>query len=131
MRCHHLHKEKDGKRDADLAEAGYKVFRFTGTRINRDAVGCIAKVIAEAGLTPDAEPVADIRTGMMGPENPNSAGGPQSGYLRAVRQTAARMYTGRAMRKFCNRSATDRGCRLTPSRATAARCLRTRDGTPV
>lgn len=74
---HHLRKEKDAERDAALAEAGYRVFRFDGSQINRDAMGCIASVVATAGLGTDAEPVADIRTGMMGPENPNWGGGPQ------------------------------------------------------
>ena len=72
---HHLHKEKDAQRDAALTKAGYLVFRFTGTSINRDAMGCIAKVVTETGLTPDTNPVADIRTGMTGPENPNWNGG--------------------------------------------------------
>ena len=75
---HHLRKKQDAERDAALAEAGYRVFRFDGSRINRDAMGCIAEVVSAAGLTPDAEPVADIRTGMMGPENPNWGGGPQA-----------------------------------------------------
>lgn len=72
---HYLRKENDAKRDAVLAEAGYRVFRFTGTQINRDAMGCVAEVIAAAGLVSDSIPVADIRTGMMGPENPNWNGG--------------------------------------------------------
>ena len=41
-------------------------------------MGCIAEVVEAAGLTPDADPVADIRTGMMGPENPNWSGGPET-----------------------------------------------------
>ena len=101
---HHLRKEKDAKRDADLAEAGYRTFRFTGSRINRDAMGCVAEVVAAAGLTPDANPVADIRTGMMGEENPNWTGG-----LRTVtcahcgaesKRNAFRTTTGKRM--FCN-----------------------------
>lgn len=73
---HNLRKQQDAERDAALAEAGYRVFRFTGAPINRDAAACVAQVIEACGLTPDAEPVADIRTGMMGPENPNWQGGP-------------------------------------------------------
>jgi very-short-patch-repair endonuclease/Mor family transcriptional regulator len=100
---HQLHKEKDGKRDADLTEAGYRVFRFTGTQINRDAVGCIAEVIAGAGLTPDAEPVADIRTGMMGPENPNWTGGPQSvTCAQCGAETARNAFRTKVKRTFCN-----------------------------
>lgn len=75
---HHLRKEKDAKRDADLLDAGYRVFRFAGSQINMNALACVHEVIDAAGLTPDAEPVADIRTGMMGPENPNWTGGPQT-----------------------------------------------------
>lgn len=75
---HHLRKEKDARRDADLLDAGKVVFRFTGSQINADAVACVHEVIEAAGLIPDAEPVADIRTGMMGPENPNWTGGPQT-----------------------------------------------------
>ena len=72
---HNLRKKQDAERDVALTEAGYRVFRFTGAPINRDAMGCIAEVVAAVGLTPDANPVADIRTGMMGPENPNWNGG--------------------------------------------------------
>jgi very-short-patch-repair endonuclease len=72
---HNLRKKQDAERDDALAKAGYRVFRFTGAPINRDAMGCIAEVVAVAGLTPDANPVADIRTGMMGSENPNWNGG--------------------------------------------------------
>jgi very-short-patch-repair endonuclease len=101
---HYLHKEKDAKRDADLLDAGYRVFRFTGSQINRDALGCIGEVAEAAGLIPDSEPVADIRTGMMGAENPNSAGPidpPPCEYCGAL--TARYVYRVRAMRqKFCN-----------------------------
>lgn len=68
---HNLRKQQDAERDVALSEAGYRVFRFTGKPINRDAMACIAEVVTETGLVPDVEPVADIRTGMMGPENPN------------------------------------------------------------
>lgn len=100
---HHLRKEKDAERDAALAEAGYRTFRFTGTPINRDAMGCIAKVVAEAGLTPDADPVADIRTGMMGDENPNWNGGPRTvtcAHCGAESKRNAFRTTGKRM--FCN-----------------------------
>jgi very-short-patch-repair endonuclease len=72
---HNLRKEQDAERDAALTKAGYKVFRFTGAPINRDSMACIAEVVEAAGLTRDTNPVADIRTGMMGPENPNWNGG--------------------------------------------------------
>ena len=73
---HNLRKAQDAERDAALTAAGYRVFRFTGSRINRGADLCVAEVMEACGLTPDADPVADIRTGMMGPENPNWQGGP-------------------------------------------------------
>ena len=47
---------------------------------------CVAEVIEACGLTPDTDPVADIRTGMMGPENPNWTRRPPDGHLRAVRR---------------------------------------------
>ena len=52
---------KDARRDAALAAAGYRTFRFTGTEINADAVRCIRSVIDACGLVPDKEPVFDIR----------------------------------------------------------------------
>ncbi len=73
---HHLRKMQDSQRDADLTAAGYRVFRFTGSQINQGADVCTASVIEACGLVPDTDPVADIRTGMMGPENPNWRGGP-------------------------------------------------------
>ena len=72
---HYLRKAEDAERDANLTEAGYRVFRFTGTRINRGADLCVAEVIQACGLVPDTDPVADIRTGMMGSENPHWGGG--------------------------------------------------------
>lgn len=65
---------KDRTRDADLIEDGYRVYRFTGTEINDDPDGCIRKVIEAEGLTPDTDPIADIRRGGRGPENPNWKG---------------------------------------------------------
>ena len=101
---HHLRKKQDAERDAALAEAGYRVFRFTGSQINCDAVACVAEVVAAAGLMPDTELVTDVRTGMMGAENPNSAGPiepPLCDYCS--KPTARYVYRRRAMRqKFCN-----------------------------
>lgn len=100
---HHLRKEQDAERDAALTEAGYKVFRFTGTRINTDAMACIAEVVKEARLTPDAEPVADIRTGMMGPENPNWGGGPQIVMCaQCGAETTRNAFRTSVSRPFCN-----------------------------
>ena len=100
---HHLRKENDAKRDGALVEAGYKVFRFTGSRINTDAMGCIAEVVKAAGLTPDAEPVADIHTGMMGPENPNWTGGPRAvTCAQCGAETSRSAYRTKVKRTFCN-----------------------------
>jgi very-short-patch-repair endonuclease len=100
---HNLRKEKDAKRDADLTEAGFQVFRFTGGRINRDAMGCVAEVVKAAGLTPDADPVADIRTGMMGPENPNWGGGPRIVICaQCGMETTRNAYRTAVKRTFCN-----------------------------
>jgi very-short-patch-repair endonuclease len=96
-------KAQDAIRDAALTAAGYRVFRFSGTRINRDALGCIVEVIAEAGLSPDAEPVADIRTGMTGPENPNWTGGPQGVTCASCgRETTRPKGRTAVKRTFCN-----------------------------
>ncbi len=101
---HHLRKEQDAERDANLAAAGFRVFRFTGSQINRGADLCVSEVMDACGLRPDADPVADIRTGMMGSENPNWGGGPvtvtceQCGAetTRPASQVASRK------KKFCN-----------------------------
>jgi very-short-patch-repair endonuclease len=83
---HNLRREKDVKRDADLAEAGYRVFRLTGAQINRDAMGCVAEVVKAAGLTLDADPVAGH------PHRDDGAGEPELGWwpadchLRTVRR---------------------------------------------
>lgn len=74
----HLHakmRERDAQRDADMRAAGYEVFRFNGKLICNDADGCIRQVIEAAGLTRDAEPVADIRNGLLAEANPRWKGG--------------------------------------------------------
>jgi very-short-patch-repair endonuclease len=68
-------KAKDAIRDADLIAAGYRVFRFTGSEVNRDADECVRHVIAACGLVPDKEPVFEIRTAFAGPSHPNWKGG--------------------------------------------------------
>ena len=68
-------KAKDAVRDAALTAAGYRVFRFTGSEVNRDADACIERVINACGLLRDREPVFDVRTGFTGPSHPNWKGG--------------------------------------------------------
>jgi very-short-patch-repair endonuclease len=65
---------KDVIRDAALSAAGYRVFRFTGSEINRDSAVCVEHVINACGLKPDKEPIYNIRTRMAGPTHPNWAG---------------------------------------------------------
>lgn len=72
---HLRQKDKDARRDADLRATGYEVFRFTGKPISTDPDGCIRQVIEAVGLTPDEDPVYDIRNGMCGPDNPSWKGG--------------------------------------------------------
>jgi very-short-patch-repair endonuclease/uncharacterized protein (DUF433 family) len=101
---HYLHKAQDEERDAALGAAGYRVFRFVGAQINRDAMACIAEVCEQCSLTQDAEPVADIRTGMMGAENPNWNGGSQVFACEYCGNPIVKdAYNARVMkRKFCN-----------------------------
>jgi very-short-patch-repair endonuclease len=76
----HLHahsRVRDAVRDADLRQAGYEVFRFTGKPICNDPDGCIRQVIEACSLTPDNEPVYDVRNGMVGPDSPSWKGGKQ------------------------------------------------------
>ena len=70
-----IQKAKDAERDAALAVAGYRVFRFTGSEINTDAAACVQRVIDACGLVPDREPVYEIRTRFAGPSHPNWNGG--------------------------------------------------------
>jgi very-short-patch-repair endonuclease len=60
-------KERDAARDAALTQAGYRVFRFTGSEINKDSMACIHHVVDECNLVPDEEPVFDIRTSLPSP----------------------------------------------------------------
>ena len=100
---HHLRKAEDAERDANLSEAGYRVFRFTGSRINRGADLCVAEVIEACGLVPDTDPVADIRTGMMGPENPHWGGGPVTVTCEQCGAETTRNAARLAQKKrFCN-----------------------------
>lgn len=68
-------KAKDALRDANLTAAGYRVFRFTGSEINTDAVQCVQRVVDAAGLKPDEAPVYNIRTRFSGELHPLWKGG--------------------------------------------------------
>src|SRR6202044_1229696 len=70
MHLHPRSRERDARRDAEMREAGYEVFRFAGGLICKDADECIRQVIEAAGLTPDADPVFDIRNGATAEANP-------------------------------------------------------------
>lgn len=74
---HYLRLEDDKRRDAELLDHGYRVFRFHGKEINNDPDGCVRQVVEQCGLVPDEEPVFIIRNGMVGHNNPNWVGGPQ------------------------------------------------------
>lgn len=73
---HQLERRKalDAVRDAALADAGYKVFRFNGTQINADPDACIRLVVDATGLTSDTDPIADIQRGARGKDHPNWKG---------------------------------------------------------
>lgn len=68
-------KAADAARDAELRAAGYRVFRFTGSQINRDAAECVRRIVDECGLVPDEVPVYDIRTRFAGELHPRWKGG--------------------------------------------------------
>jgi very-short-patch-repair endonuclease len=100
---HHLRRDKDAERDAACVAAGYRVFRFNGTQINHDPDGCIRQVVDACGIEPDLEPVADIRNGMLGAENPNWGGGHHPHVCTQCGTTFYKVRSARAYKKtFCN-----------------------------
>jgi very-short-patch-repair endonuclease len=93
---------RDAVRDAAHEAAGYRVFRFTGSELNTDAVKCVQAVIDACGLVPDQEPVYDIRTSFRGPDNPAWQGGPDR--LREFTcEYCGEMFPSRERRRFCSR----------------------------
>jgi len=70
-----IQKAKDAERDTALTAAGYRVFRFTGSEINADAVLCVRRVIDACFLVPDQEPIYEIRTAFTGELHPLWKGG--------------------------------------------------------
>lgn len=94
---HRIHtgaQERDAIRDAAHEAAGYRVFRFTGSEINTDAMRCIQQVIHTCGLVRDEEPVYDIR---KAPREPRQAPKP----LELVCELCGEKFTARWKRKFC------------------------------
>lgn len=69
-KTYHYLSERDVERDRKHEAAGYRIFRFTGSEINSDAEACIQRVVDECGLTPDEEPVYEIRTKFIGENHP-------------------------------------------------------------
>jgi very-short-patch-repair endonuclease len=104
MHLHVKRRERDARRNADMREAGYEVFRFPGGDICRDADGCIRQVIEAAGLIRDAEPVFDIRNGLMAEANPRWNGGkPEWTCANCGRKFRAYMLRGKP-RMTCSRA---------------------------
>lgn len=95
-------KAKDVVRDAELVAAGYRVFRFTGSEINRDAADCVRRVAGACGLTPDIEPIYNVRIRFAGPAHPNWKGGPVEYACTQCGQAYLRQPSHRkGARQFC------------------------------
>lgn len=90
--------DRDAIRDAAHVRAGYRVFRFTGSELNGDAVACVQRVINICGLTPDEDPVYDIRTSFSGSDHPRWTG--RIVELNCERCSGA--FAGRVSRRFCS-----------------------------
>ena len=91
--------ERDAVRDAAHEAAGYRVFRFTGSQINTDAVRCIQEVVNACGLVSDEEPVYDIRTKFSGPDHPRWTG---SNNQQLTCEYCGEPFEGRAGIRFCS-----------------------------
>jgi very-short-patch-repair endonuclease/uncharacterized Zn finger protein (UPF0148 family) len=90
--------ERDAARDAAHEAAGYRVFRFTGSELNSDAAACVQRVIEACGLTPDEDPVYDIRTSFSGPDHPRWSGR----MVEISCEHCGVVFTARKGRRFCN-----------------------------
>lgn len=96
-------KTSDAERDADLAAAGYRVFRFSGTQINASPDDCVQAVVDAAGLVPDKDPIADIRRGGKGKDNPNWKGAQVEHTCSHCGNTFIQYGVNRShKKKFCN-----------------------------
>jgi very-short-patch-repair endonuclease len=92
--------KRDAIRDAAHEAAGYRVFRFSGSEINTDAVKCIQEVVNACGLVPDKEPVYDIRTKFSGQDHPRWRDGmPETACEWCGEKFRGK---GRGNRRFCS-----------------------------
>jgi very-short-patch-repair endonuclease len=93
----------DKVRDAALVEAGYQVYRFNGTEINADPDACVRSVMDAAGLVPDTDPIAEIRRGGRGEDNPNWKGAQTEHTCSGCGNTFVEHRANRTYKKkFCN-----------------------------
>lgn len=92
--------ERDAARDAAHEAAGYRVFRFSGSEINTDAVKCIQQVVNACGLVPDKDPVYDIRTNFSGADHPRWA----NRFVQVTCEYCGESFEARAdgSRRFCS-----------------------------
>lgn len=90
--------QRDAIRDTAHEAAGYRVFRFSGSEINTDAVKCIQEVVDACGLVPDKEPVYDIRTKFSGTDHPRYVGM----YELTCGYCGEKFFDRRAKRKYCS-----------------------------
>jgi very-short-patch-repair endonuclease len=71
----HEQRAWDEHRDKQLRAAGYEVFRFGEQEIGENADACARYVAEQAGLTPEENPVFEIRKAMSGPASATWKGG--------------------------------------------------------
>lgn len=88
--------QRDAERDAAHEAAGYRVFRFTGSEINTDAMQCVQQVVDACGLVPDEDPVYDIRTKFAGTDHPRWVG-----LHELICGYCGEKFTNRRRRKYC------------------------------
>lgn len=115
---HRLRGDRDQRRDAAFADAGYRVFRFTNEQVDTDADGCVRIVIEACGLAPEEEPVFVVegrRPGMRGEQNPNWLGGkPERMCAECGKPFLAQRYRKRSPARFCTRQCYWQWMRLRP-----------------
>lgn len=103
-RWHKISRERDRVRDAELTASGYKVFRFTGLEIYRDADAIVSYVISECRLNPEENPEYLIRDRFTGATNPNRPDGPRCVICSQCGKLTERESFRVSFKKvFCNR----------------------------